>query len=436
MTPDLSIKVSWLPGTHGPDEIRLTSAFLEIAIRGKIATRVEDEWSQSVQRGVRLSAYPLALWFASSWWRLRWEPSPWIPNTSWSMAHITAAAGHGYLWPHLTFESDGESVEAVCRASSPSSAEPVRYLASFRETIEALNFERAIDDFTRLVLARLDAVGVSGTELERLWNEVLEERGDARMAEWRRLEAQLGFEPDEAPAELLQRLVDLSLATGSAAVSEIAPTCAGPEPDRVLRNIVEFSKSQGTEAFVPVPHPLMNPQEIGEYSAWAPGKRGWLLASRARQAWGLGAQPLPDIQMADLLSISADSLGGGGPSAVRLPLGLAVRHEGADRMKLLFHKRNRPGLRFEAARFVADHILNPPEERWLPATDMKTARQKVQRAFAAEFLCPIATLEDFLDADLSPEAIEEAAEYFGVSELAVKSHLANHGRIPFEAVTV
>jgi hypothetical protein len=38
--------------------------------------------------------------------------------------------------------------------------------------------------------------------------------------------------------------------------------------------------------------------------------------------------------------------------------------------------------------------------------------------------------------DFSPEAIEEAGEHFGVSELAVKSHLANHGQIPFDAVTV
>jgi hypothetical protein len=34
----------------------------------------------------------------------------------------------------------------------------------------------------------------------------------------------------------------------------------------------------------------------------------------------------------------------------------------------------------------------------------------------------------------TPEAIEEAGARFGVSELAVKSHLANHGKIPFGAV--
>ena len=75
------------------------------------------------------------------------------------------------------------------------------------------------------------------------------------------------------------------------------------------------------------------------------------------------------------------------------------------------------------------------QERWLPVTDTGTARQKTQRAFATEFLCPILALDEYLNHDFSPEAVEEAGEYFGVSELAVKSHLANHGRIPYEDVT-
>jgi hypothetical protein len=42
----------------------------------------------------------------------------------------------------------------------------------------------------------------------------------------------------------------------------------------------------------------------------------------------------------------------------------------------------------------------------------------------------------FCKGDFSPEKIEEAGEYFGVSELAVKSHLANHRLIPLDSVTV
>jgi hypothetical protein len=40
---------------------------------------------------------------------------------------------------------------------------------------------------------------------------------------------------------------------------------------------------------------------------------------------------------------------------------------------------------------------------------------------------------NFLDGDFSPEAIDDAGDHFGVSELAVKSHLANHRQIPFDS---
>jgi Zn-dependent peptidase ImmA (M78 family) len=72
----------------------------------------------------------------------------------------------------------------------------------------------------------------------------------------------------------------------------------------------------------------------------------------------------------------------------------------------------------------------------LPATDTRTARQKAQRAFAAEFLCPIGALRQFLDKDFSPDSIAAAGEHFGVSDLAVKSVLANHREIAYDLVTV
>jgi hypothetical protein len=105
MTP-FSMDVSWLQGSYGPSEVRETAASLQIAAGGNIATRMEDGWSKSVQLCARVSAYPLALWIASSWWRLRWESLPFrtTPDVSWRMAHEMPAAGYGFLWPLVTFE--------------------------------------------------------------------------------------------------------------------------------------------------------------------------------------------------------------------------------------------------------------------------------------------------------------------------------------------
>jgi len=98
-TASKSRKRSSWPSEHGPAEIRETSAFLQIGIGNNVATRAEDDWSQSVHNRVRLSVYPLAVWLASSWWRLRWEPAPYsgVASVGWWMAHELAAAGNGSL---------------------------------------------------------------------------------------------------------------------------------------------------------------------------------------------------------------------------------------------------------------------------------------------------------------------------------------------------
>ena len=73
MTSDFTIKTSWQSPHPGPEEIRHTAAELQITVGNDSATRVDDTWSQSVQDRILVAAYPLALWFASSWWRLRFR---------------------------------------------------------------------------------------------------------------------------------------------------------------------------------------------------------------------------------------------------------------------------------------------------------------------------------------------------------------------------
>ena len=435
VTSKFAIHLDWLPASHGSPEIRETSALLDVIIGDNVATRFDDAWSKSMQRSARVSAYPLALWIASSWWRLRWESLPFRtrPDTSWRMAHEMPGAGHGYLWPLLTFASDGEAIEATCRPSNPLSAEPVRYVADFTDAIEARAFEGALDEFVGLVLARLDAVGLSETELRLLWDDVLAERADPSATLRRTLEAKLGFEPDESPEALLSRLLSLSEQAGTLAAEEIAPACAGSDPAQALDHIEAFAGSSGTVAHFANPVAPLSLRPNGPVTPWQRGKD---LAREMRKAYHLGSRPITDEELAGMLTIPANAFQKGPAAGARLPLGLAIRNGRSGDLKLLFRKRNRPALRFEATRMMGDQISTPVQERWLPVTDTGTARQKTQRAFAIEFLCPISALDEYLQHDFSEEAVEDAGEYFGVSELAVRSHLANHGRIPYDAVTV
>lgn len=441
VTGDFAIQVlSWLDGFYGPEEIRRTAAQLQITIGGKNATRVEDEWSQSVQQSVRVPVYPLALWLASSWWRLRWEPAPFrnaVHGVSWRMAHEMPAAGHGYLWPLLTFDSDGESVQVECRPSDAPSPGPVRYLEKQPASVKGSHYERVIDEFIRLTLARLDAVGLANTHLHELWSEIRREREDPDLTAVRKLEAQLGYEPDEAPDGLLKRLAGLSATAGAMAVAEIATLCAGVPADRTVAEIgrIEaFAEEAGADGRISSPPGLSRKSVDNGRSTLLPWQRGWRLASETRRAFGFGGGPLTDEKVAGMLGLPEASLKA--PLAGKAPLGLAVRGRRSDKVKILFHKWNRPGLRFEAARLFADHILTPLSEIWLPATDTRTARQKVQRAFAAELLCPIEDLKGLLDGDYSPQSIDAAIEDFGVSVQVVEWQLTNHGLVPAGVMTL
>ena len=164
----------------------------------------------------------------------------------------------------------------------------------------------------------------------------------------------------------------------------------------------------------------------------APYERGRLLARDLRRALGFTSDPVSDAKLSELFGLTERRFENA--PATGAPFGIAIREGRADRARLFFRRRNRPGRRFEAARFIADHLVTPPDEPWLPSTDAKTARQKLQRAFAAEFLAPIDALLGFLDDDFSDEAVEDAGAEFGISSLAVRSHLVNNDILPLEAL--
>ncbi len=431
MNPPMKISADWLPPFQGANEIARTSAALQIHFGSETATRFDDDWSKSVQNAARVSVYPLALWFASSWWRIRWEPRPssikihhdsQLTDSDWRMSHELAAAGHGFIWPDLTLESDGESILATCRPSPALSSEPVRYLSDFQASVPALSFESETDAFMDLVLCRLDSLGE--TQLHLLWREILAERNNPEQSNLRRLEARLGYEPDEAPNQILKQLIDVSHSAGQGAADEIAPACAGMNPENRLVEVLNFASQAGIQATLKQDIALPN-----DCYAPLPWQKAYILSTQLRNSLSLGSHAVTDECLADLLHIPPVSFQHTASSGTSSPVGLAVREGQTGAMKLLFRKRNRPARRFEASRMVADAFGNPADA-WLPVTDSATARQKLQRAFAAEFLCPIESLKLFLGNEFSPESMEEAGEHFGISELVIKSQLANHHLIP------
>ena len=424
----------WDTSQNEAPEVNATTADIKIVIGNKVVTRNQNRWSKSTHDDVRLSAYPLALWFASSWWRLRWESIPTIgpkfsPNVSWKMAHEMLGAGHGYLWPRILFVSDSESIH-VWAVSNPDSDVPIRYVENAHCIIPIDLFESEVKKFIQAVIARLDAVKITGTHLHDLWSEVKAEINDPALSTFRKHESLLGFEPDEAPEKISLQIQELSEKIGEGVISEIAPVCSGTKEIEVTLNaLISFANAEGIRGKIDY---TLNVN--GFENSTPPWERGWSLARTFRKHVGLNEEPISSKSLSDFIGMSEESAFA--PQTGKHLIGVATRN--GDPNKLMFHFRTkelRSSRRFEIARYVCDYLISDKSEKWLPITDTKTVRQKIQRSFAVELLCPLESLVEYLGEDFTEDDIEEAGKYFEVSTRAIKSHLVNNKYLPRDVLS-
>jgi hypothetical protein len=346
------------------------------------------------------------------------------------MAHEMPAAAGGFLWPSLVFEYDGVAIKVTSQPGAQTSKEPVRYIDDFSVFLSVSDFERSIDLFMETVLDRLESAKITNTELHAIWAEVRQERSDPAESVYRKLEAALGYEPDEAPEDTVARLRRLSSEAGEHAIDELAYACSGADADQRLAGIVEQARSTGIAGNI-----RLEPRtSITDASMMPPWKLGRDLADAVRHQVKVGGGPLSDKLLSGLIGAEPTAFEKSSPSEPQLrSIGLTVRSQASDRLTFHFRRQNRTSRRFEAARFIADYLTAPDTDYWLPATNSKSYRQKFQRAFAAQFLCPVGDLLDFLSGDFTDEGFDAAGERYGVSPNMVSTHLINNNILPYDS---
>jgi hypothetical protein len=94
---------------------------------------------------------------------------------------------------------EGERVGVASKSDPEGGVGPVRYVTDALFFILGNNFESAIDQFLTLVADERSGYGSDKDALRQLLNILRSERADPEITQWRKLEAQLGFDPDEAP---------------------------------------------------------------------------------------------------------------------------------------------------------------------------------------------------------------------------------------------
>ncbi|MFH7321499.1 hypothetical protein ACHHRT_12945 [Desulfurivibrio sp. D14AmB] len=440
MTADLQFTWDWLPPFGEPSPEASTFAELKLRLGERYATELEDIQARSLREGMFVSAYPLALFLALNWWRLRWEPAPLVPGPDWRLRHNIAAAGEGYAWPDITIAGDGEVIFCAVKPSVQSGTSPVRYVANFTHRVGAETFERAVRDFVEGVLARLRAMAVSETELESVWGDVCAELADPQASRWRRLEALAGYDPDQSPDGFIDSLLGAGAETGWGTIQELAAASRERALDdlRVLRGAVSAcGVSLAVEGFDLLQQAVRSALFVAGSAPW---RKGAEAAQKVRHAWGVDGRPLENKQLAQLLNLPGEVLepGAGLGSSFTAPYSVWMRDNNNDHeARLVLNRRPASSRRFAVCRLLGDRLLAAESgDRLYAATDAGSWRQKFQRSFAQELLCPFVSLMDFLSPGTFPndDAIEDAACHFQVSPRLVHTTLVNNHVLPSETL--
>jgi hypothetical protein len=141
--------------------------------------------------------------------------------------------------------------------------------------------------------------------------------------------------------------------------------------------------------------------------------------------WEFGNAPISDEALADRLSLNVGKLK---ETSLDAPFSFGVRGSAGGKLGFLLNRPHKEGRRFDTARLIGDFIAFDRDERIIPATNTVTTRQKFQRAFAAEFLCPSMMIkEQYSDIDQRSigKVVDEISNEYGVSEQVVVHHMEN-----------
>lgn len=416
---------------EGSDYERAAFGLIEIKVGGNSLTDVVRSDSPQFEycSGPYVSGYHLAEWLVWNWWRLRWEPMPTGRRSvpiDWALSHRMSDIGEGYRWPNVTISCDGLRCVITSEPSNELDTPRFRYLGGPPASIPVTEWESTVDEFTGIVIERLDQAGIVKTNLHLLWEDLQAERRDLEIAKFRKLEGLMGFNPDEADTDRVDKLLMDAHIVGEDALAEIATGSAyGTLETLSAQQINNLTKAYGFEvklqdAFT-ASYPLTN--SWGHVPAW---RIGVSAALNVRQQAGLGDDPIDNAKLAALAGMSSKGL------ACDSYTGSVSWMFDPDHStpRIAFRTWRANGRRFDLARLIGDRLFvesgSLALEPLAPATRAYSYRQKAQRAFAAELLSPWDVVKSMLGNDYSDDNIESVAEHFSVSPLTIDTLVLNN----------
>lgn len=430
---NFQIEPEWLSRESGSIEEKATFSALAIKVDDKVASKVEDKFAMTVRPYFRASAYHLAYWFAENWWRLLWECEKEFDPAAlldWAMSHSLSSVGGGYIWPNVSFSSDGSFMSVFSQIGSEEQT-PIRFISDFEVHVPIKSFIFGVKNFINKVLERLSQQGLHETQLHQLWSDISKEESNSKASTWRKREALLGLDPDEGANEILELLFQEDESIGAMALDEILAT-APENPLEAVKSIKTIVEKFSAPIKIPDYDSICLELKKSLKPSFMPWVNGEIAADIVRKKWQISEGPLCNNTLRDIFSFNVKDHED--TSFMNKAICAAgSRREKDDEIDVFIpYKKYETTQRFSLVRLIGDHLITfDTNDRILPATEAKTSRQKFQRAFAQELLCPFKLLQNYFgDKKPNDSKIEEAACYFNVSPLMIKATLKNKGVLP------
>lgn len=419
---DFKITMSWTESDDDNIIFKNTTADLSINVGGTFLTQNINGWTKTVQDSILVSTYPLAKWFAYYWWRLENEYlilNDRKPDYNWRIAHEIGAVDNGYVWPKVLFASDGEFIN-IWSDIIPMPYQSVNYIGKL-DAVQFVPIKVFQNEVAALIESTISKISALDKDLSELWKIVCDERNVPETSNMRKIEAVLGYDPEECPEDLLAKVLSFQKHVGVSSIKEIAPFLSS---DSELQGFLQTAKG-----FESNPQVKQNQIEIGNKDA-LPWQQGVSAARQLRKLCNFGDRAIKNCELLDLLGIASNGLSDYNNCSADIPVAVGKNETDGKWTLIPRAKGFETSQRFELARFLGDSLIYKDSNReWLVTSDYKSSRQKSQRAFAGEFLCPMHSLDDFLNYDYSETRREKAASYFNVSIQTIDTLLLNNGRI-------
>jgi hypothetical protein len=437
VTQPSGLRIEWewegAPLVKAP-ELRATFARLRIFVGDECVTLVEDRESASSRRSISCSLYPLAEWIAYNWWflqadnrlasvltavRSRREP-PLKYRQQW-LRHGMRGAGDGFLWPNLFVIPDEPCTRLLWQSDKTiPPGWPIRFLTQGEAVVDSAELLQTLAGFVDSVIERLSDCGAGATRLAEEWSAI--QGTDAEEAAYCLAAARLGLDPYSEAAKYEDEILR--------AAHEIAPEVLpdffnSVDPDRMAKDLewvmtAQAEIAQMSRSADSTLEALRNEivSSLSNVAGGAPWERGYTGARMVRRVIGL--DPLEPFDFGGYVSkavVAAPSrtlqaLGGGRDDAALAVVLARQQHEDSER--------------FTLARAMW-HLLRRPREEFL-ITPAHTARQRAERAFAAELLAPaegVAKLLGDSPDNIGVDELEMAERHFHVSSLIIQHQIDN-----------